>query len=122
MPDANISMERRVNPRIAIKIPVKYRLEEDKEVVKTIEEWRNTQKHAHTLDMSLSGMSIILDHYLAMGTILRFDVYLLDKVNVATIYAEVKWVNPNGTGVKFLMMKDKELEALKMFLEKSSAG
>ena len=120
MPEANISVERRVQPRISIKIPIKYRLEKNKAVLKTIEEWRGSEKHAYTLDLSLGGMSIVMDQKVAVGTILCFEVFFLDAVNVMTIYAEVKWTDAGGIGLHFLMMKDTELEALKAFLEKSS--
>lgn len=118
MPEANISVERRIQPRISVKIPIKYRLEEDKAVFKTIQEWRSTEKHAYTLDLSLGGMNIVMDQQVAIGTILSFEIFLLDTITSMTIYAEVKWTNARGTGLRFLMMKDAEMNALKSFLEK----
>ncbi len=120
MPEAKMSMERRENPRFAMKIPVKYCLEKDKEVIKVITEWRKEAKNAYTLDMSLGGMKIVVDQPLSMGDLLKFELYLLDKVNVVTIFAEVMWSGPDCAGIRFLMIKPEELDALKVFLEKSS--
>ena len=122
MPEANLSVERRRTPRLSVKIPVKYRLEEDGEVIQKIEEWRKKEQNAYTLDMSLGGMSVIVDQPLTVGKILRVDIYLLDQTNVATVYAEVKWANKEGAGVQFLMVKKEELEALRAFLEKASSS
>ncbi len=120
MPDAHLSIERRVHPRISIKVPVKYRPEEDREVLKTIEKWRNSEKNAYTLDLSVGGMNLVLDQTLRIGEILKFDLYLLDGVVMVTVYAEVKWSNPKGTGLRFLMIPEDEQAALKAFLEKSA--
>lgn len=120
MPDAHLSIERRVHPRISIKVPVKYRSEEDRNVLKTIEKWRSSEKNAYTLDLSVGGMNLVLDQTLRIGEILKFDLYLLDGVVMVTVYAEVKWSNPKGTGLRFLMMPEDEQSALKAFLEKSA--
>lgn len=120
MPEANLSIERRATPRISVKIPVKYRLEDGKEVLKTIDEWRKTERNAYTLDLSLGGMRIVVDQPLSVGDILQFELFILDKVNRAAVYAEVKWVNEMGAGLRFLMMPEEELEALKAFLDKSA--
>ncbi|HUO58744.1 MAG TPA: PilZ domain-containing protein [bacterium] len=121
MKDGKNKTERRAEPRIPIKIPVKYLQEDDKAVLKTIAEWRNTKKHGYTLDVSLGGMSVVVDQYLQVGTILNFDLFLLDSVSVATLYAEVRWVSQKSAGLRFLLMKEKELEALRAFLMKSKA-
>lgn len=120
MPEANMFIEKRGTPRISIKIPVKYRLEEDQVVRETIAEWQRKEKNAYTLDMSLGGMRIVVDQSLMAGEILRFDLFLLDKTNVVTIYAEVKWTDEKSAGLHFLMMKNEEMEYLKDFLEKSA--
>lgn len=122
MPKAKMSMERRLHPRINVKIPVKYRLEEDAQVIKTIAKWRSEEKNAYTLDMSLGGMSIVVDKPLSAGEFIKFEVYLLDKKNLVTIYAAVRWADKKSAGVRFLMMKNEDLDALKAFLEKSAAG
>ncbi len=122
MPDAKLSMERRTTPRVSIKVPVKYRLEKEKKVLRTIEEWRHSELNCFTLDMSLGGMSVVVDQPLSVGEVLCFELYLLDEKASVTIYAEVMWANNMGAGLRFLMMKDEEMRCLRAFLEKSSVA
>ena len=120
MPKAKMTMERRGTPRFTIKIPIKFRLEQNKKVLKKIEDWRQTEKNAYTLDMSMGGMRIAVDQPLTLGDVLQFDIYLLDKSNVVSVYANVVRSDKTSAGLKFLMMKDDEREALREFLGKIS--
>ena len=120
MEDAKMSIERRRAPRISIKIPVKYRFEEKKDLLETIKNWQKTEHHANTLEISLGGMSVELDQPLPKGEILQFDLYLLEKKKFVTTYAEVKWTDKTSAGLKFLMVKEDGLEALKAFLAKQN--
>lgn len=115
-----MTMERRGNPRFTIKIPIKFRLEQNKKVLKKIEDWRQTEKNAYTLDISGGGMRIAVDQPLTVGDVLQFDIYLLDKSNVVSVYANVIRADKISAGLKFLMMKDDEMETLKNFLGKIS--
>ena len=120
MPKAKLLIEKRGNTRFSIKIPIKYRLEQNKKVLKKIEDWRQSEKNAYTLDMSMGGMQIAVDQPLTVGDVLQFDIYLLDKSNVVRVYANVIRADKISAGLKFLMMKDDEREALKNFLGKIS--
>ena len=122
MPDANMFLERRTHPRVSIKIPVKYQVEDDKIVLKKIDEWRESEKNGFTLNLSLGGMHLMVDQPLAVGSILNFEVFLLDKLHVVSIFAEVVWANKEGAGLHFLMMKPAEMDALKAFLDKASSS
>lgn len=122
MPEGKMSVERRANPRVSIKIPIKYRLEDNSSVLRGIEEWRQTEKNGYTLDMSTGGMHIAVDQPLKVGEIIKFDVYLLDPSNVVSIYAEVIRVSKEGAGLHFLMMKNNDMETLKAFLDKASSA
>ena len=114
MPKAKLTVERRANPRFSVKIPVKYRLEQDQEVLKKFADWR---QNAFTLDVSLGGMKISVDHPLMLGDVLEFDIYLLEKSDAVKVYAYVVRADPISAGLKFLMMKDGEREVLKNFLK-----
>lgn len=118
MPRAKISTERRSNPRFSIKVPVKYRLAGHGEML-SVDEWRKSEKNAVTLDLSLGGMQIVVEESLKMGSLLKFNIYLLDKKNVIEVYAKVAWANQTGTGLKFLMIKSEDAEHLKSFLNKT---
>ena len=119
MTDANMSMEKRAEPRLSIKIPVKYHLVEDKVEIKDIAEWRNSEKNAYTLDMSLGGMYIAVDHPLKLRQIIKFDVFLLDKKKILGVYAEVVRVDAERAGLHFLMMKNDDRDFLQSFLDKT---
>src|SRR5580658_11024701 len=119
MPDGKMSIEKRANPRLAVKIPVKYQLVNDHGVIQGIEEWRKTENNAFTLDLSMGGMFIAVDKELKVGNIIKFEVFLFDKKNFLGVYAEVVRSDASGAGLHFLMMKSAERELLQAFLEKS---
>ena len=85
-------------------------------------EWKKSEETTYTLNLSADGSHLAIDKPLAVGEILRFDLYLLDRITAATIYAEVKWADEKGVGLRFLMMPEDEKEALKAFLEKSATA
>ncbi len=120
MPKTKIVINRRVNPRVLIKVPVKFVPAEDKKVSKKIEDWRESKKCGFTLDLSTGGMQLAADHHLTVGSVLEFNIYILDKVKVVTVYAKVVWTNKNSTGLHFLLIKPAEMDALTSFLQKAS--
>jgi c-di-GMP-binding flagellar brake protein YcgR len=120
MPKIKVTHHRRDNPRVSIKIPVKFFPSEDKKVLKKIEGWRESKKDGVTLDLSPGGMRLVVDHPLALGSVLEFNIYILDKVSVVTVYARVVWVNKNSVGLHFLLIKPAEMDALTSFLKKAS--
>lgn len=120
MPKTKMPMNRRDNPRVSIKVPVKYVPADDKKVLKKIEDWRESRKHGFTLDLSAEGMQLAAAHPLAVGSVLEFNIYILDKVNVVTVYAQVMWTHKNSAGLHFLLMKPAEKDALTSFLQKAS--
>ncbi len=122
MREANLSMERRTSPRVSIKTPVKYRLEEDQKIFRTIEEWRNSGQNATALDLSLEGMCIVVDKPIRVGEVLCLEIHCLSEDKTLTVYASVRWANCKGAGLRFLMMKDDEVDCLKSLLERSSVA
>jgi len=120
MPKTKIADNRRDNPRVPIKVPVKFVPAEDKKVLKKIEDWRESRKYGVTLDLSTDGMQLAANHHLTVGSVLEFNIYILDKVNVVTVYARVVWANKNSAGLHFLLMKPAEKDALTSFLQKAS--
>jgi hypothetical protein len=122
MPEGKIMVEKRGNPRLFIKIPVLYRLEEDERVLKKIDHWRNSKKNGYTLNISLGGMLIAVDEPLKVGNVIKFEIFLFDKTNKVEVYANVMRVDEKGAGLQFLMMKNEEREFLKAFLDKNSPG
>jgi hypothetical protein len=121
MPDANIFMERRVHPRISVKIPVKYRFVEDRKEIENVLEQRKKDRNAHVLDISLGGMHILADQPLTAGSILNFEIDLPGRPEALSAFAEVVWANEAGGGLHFLSMNNEDLEFLKVYLKKASS-
>ncbi len=119
MPAENKVLEKRTTPRAPIKIPVKYRLVESEGEFGTLEVGRKAESYTHTLDVSLEGMYIPVDQPLAVGNVIKSDIFLLDKEPCVTIYAEVAWIDDEGAGIHFLLMVNEERESLEAFLEKT---
>jgi hypothetical protein len=120
MPDANMFMEKRIHPRVSVKIPVKFRVIEDQKELETVFERKKKEQTTRTMDMSLGGLYIVADQILNVGSILRLDVSLPEKSSLISAFAEVVWANETGGGLHFLAMKEDDVEFLKNYLTKHS--
>lgn len=120
MPEANMFVEKRVHPRVSVKIPVKYRVIEDQKELETVFERRKKEQTTRTMDMSLGGLYIVADSVLNIGSILRLDISLPEKTSIISAFAEVVWANETGAGLHFLAMKEDDVENLKHYLGKNS--
>lgn len=121
MHSANLFMEKRVHPRVSVRIPVQYRLIEEQSEIDNIKSWRQTQQRGQTIDVSLGGMAIAVDKPIGVGSLLRGDIILKGLPNPLNVYAEVVWANETGAGLSFIMVKEKDIEILKDFLEKAAS-
>jgi c-di-GMP-binding flagellar brake protein YcgR len=120
MPEANLFIERRVHPRISLRIPIQYRVIEDQNEIKTVQD-RNVNeqnKHSHTMDVSLGGLYLVADHVLPVGSLLRLEITFPKNSRIISAYAEVVWSNNTGGGLHFQAMKEEDEEALKTYLSK----
>jgi|SRR5581483_11177458 len=120
MPDANMFVEKRVHPRISVKIPVKFRVIEDQKEIETVFERRKKEQTTKTMDVSLGGLYIVADQLLNLGSILRLDISVPQKESLISAFAEVVWANDTGGGLHFLAMKEEDVEFLKNYLNKVS--
>ncbi len=121
MPDANMFVEKRVHPRVSVKIPVKFRVIEDQKELETVFERRKKEQTTRTMDMSLGGLYIVADAILNIGSILRLDISLPERTSLISAFAEVVWSNETGAGLHFLAMKEDDVENLKNYLSKASS-
>ncbi len=122
MPEANMFMEKRIHPRVSVKIPVKYRVIEDQKELETVFERKKKEQTTRTMDVSLGGLYIVADQILNVGSILRLDISLPEKSTLISAFAEVVWANETGGGLHFLAMKEDDVEFLKNYLIKNSDG
>lgn len=122
MPEANMFVERRVHPRVSVKIPIKYRVIEDQGELATVFERKKKEQTTRTMDVSLGGLYLVADQFLNIGSILRLDISLPEKTSLISAFAEVVWSNETGGGLHFLAMKEEDVESLKSYLSKASNG
>lgn len=122
MPEANMFVEKRVHPRVSVKIPVKYRVIEDQKEIETVFERKKREQTTRTMDVSLGGLYIVADQLLNIGSILRLDISLPERASLISAFAEVVWANETGGGLHFLAMKEDDAESLKGYLVNVSNG
>lgn len=122
MPEANMFVEKRVHPRISVKIPIKYRLIEDQKELETVFERKKKEQTTRTMDVSLGGLYIVAEQLLNIGSILRLDISLPGSASLISAFAEVVWSNETGGGLHFLAMKEDDVESLKNYLSQVSNG
>ena len=120
MPEANMYVEKRIHPRVSVKIPVKFRVIEDQKEIETVFERRKKEQTTQTMDVSLGGLYIVADQLLNIGSILRLDISIPEKNGLVSAFAEVVWSNETGGGLHFLAMKEEDVEFLKGYLTKAS--
>jgi hypothetical protein len=112
MPQNASFLEKRTHSRIKVKIPVSYRLVEDK---KELEKARGPRALAK--DLSLNGMFIKTDKPMKMGDILRLDISAPDnKLKHFFAFAEVVRITGAGSGIKLLLMSEEDKSGLKEYL------
>ncbi len=122
MPDANMFLEKRVHPRISVKIPVKYRVIEDQKEIETVFERKKREQTSQTMDVSLGGLYLVADQVLNVGSILRLDISLPGHSVMISAFAEVVWSNETGGGLHFLAMKEEDVDSLKNYLSQTQPG
>jgi hypothetical protein len=114
-PTPNSFLEKREHSRVKVKIPVHYRLVEDKKELGKI---RGT--HALAKDLSLSGMFIKTDRTVKLWDIFSLDISVPGKkLKHFFAYAEVVRIAKAGAGIKLLLMPEEDKAALKEFLDNS---
>ena len=119
MPNASIVVNKRVHPRLSLKIPVNYRLIEDLEEIKTVRKGKKNGQASQTMDMSLDGLYLVADSIPKVGSVLWLDIKLPDQSSVIAAYAEVIWSNDSGGGLHFEVIQEENLEILRNYLSQA---
>jgi len=115
-------LEKRVHPRVSVKIPVKYRVIEDQKEIETVFERKKREQSSQTMDVSLGGLYLVADQVLNVGSILRLDITLPQNSHLISAFAEVVWSNETGGGLHFLAMKEEDVDSLKNYLSQTQTG
>lgn len=122
MAEGNLFADKRVHPRVSVKIPVKYRLADELKGIGSLEEWKKKEKTAQSRDVSLGGMYIVAEKNLEVGTVLHIDISLPTQPTPFSALAKVTWSNEAGAGLQFLTLKKPHFDSLKAYLDKISQG
>lgn len=122
MPDIKTFVEKRVHPRIPLRVPVKHRVIEGQNEIKTIFERKNNEKTGHTLNMSLGGLCLKADQSLNVGSMLRLEIILPEISRLIAAFGEVVWSNGTGGGLHFAAMREEDVDSLKRYLSQMSPG
>jgi c-di-GMP-binding flagellar brake protein YcgR len=114
MPESNQPPERRLHPRSALKIPVKYRVIEARD-------GNRNEKTSHAMDIAVGGLFLLSNHTLEKHSLIRIDITLPKMPQMISAYARVIWANHTGGGLQFEAMKSEDEEALKKYLSRIPA-
>jgi len=120
MPEAYLVKERRIYPRISVKVPISYSVVEGERNIQDALEERRKVKNGHTLDLSLGGLCVLSGEPLLEGWVLELEIAILPLDTSLRATAEVVWANETGGGVRFLKMKEEDMKTLKAYLDKAS--
>ena len=121
MAEAYLYLEKRDNPRMSVKLPVKFFFAEGEVDPNNAVQWRRQETTALVLDVSLSGMFMMVNQKLQTGNIIRVDVSLSPKPEPVAFYAEVIWSNEQGAGLRFVEMWPEDMAAMKAYMEKAAS-
>ena len=119
MPDGFLLNEKRVNPRITVKIPITFRVINDQKDIENFRGLDKKEKNSHTLDISLGGMFILAGQTLKEGNILSLVILIPGAKKKLKAFAEVVWANEMGGGVRFLAMKEDDMKTFKAYLDRA---
>ncbi len=119
MPDAFLLNEKRTQPRITVKIPITFKVITSHGKIESILDRENKEYVSRTADISLGGMFILAGLRLTKGNILSLELLLPGPEKKLKAFAEVLWTNEMGGGVRFLAMKEDDMNAFKEYLEKA---
>jgi hypothetical protein len=118
MTEGNIFMEKRAHSRFLVRIPVTYRLLDEKHKNKAVEKIGEESGQAHSMDSSLGGMYIVSEKALKSGDHLKLTINLPEPGAHLTLLTDVVWADGKGAGLRFLAMKEEEVKILETFLKK----
>ena len=120
MPEVDLFTEKRIHPRIPIKLPVKYRAIEEQDVLTTARDRKSKDQNSYTVNVSLGGLYLVTDHIPDLESFLRLEISIPEIHRMITAFTEVVWSNFTGAGLHFEAIKEEDLEVLYNFLLQKS--
>lgn len=118
MEDGKIFVEKRTDARYGVQLPVKFGRVEDKKELQFVLEHYQKEEEAVAQDISLGGLKISMEQPMREGEILVFEIPLPDISESLSACAEVVWVDGTTIGLRFRLIDELDLIALKVYLKK----
>ena len=118
MTNQNLFSEKRAHERVHVKLLVRYRVLEEKEPARNIGELSLGENQSQTLDTSLGGLCVAQNGHLNAGNLLNLKLLLPTRNETITAFVDVVWATSSMAGLKFLAVKEKDLELLSEQLKK----
>ncbi len=118
MTEGTIFLDKRAHSRFLVKIPVTFKVLDEKHKDQAIREIGDESRDAHSLDTSLGGMYIVSDKALKPNHHLSLKIAMPPPDDSLTILADVVWADAKGAGLRFLAMKEEEVRLLEAFLKR----
>lgn len=112
MTDQKKFEEKRAHERVPLKLPVRYRVLDEKDPPRNPAELAKSENQSQTLDTSLGGLCVAQDGRLSAGHILNLKLLLPGRNEMITAFADVVWATQSLAGLKFLAVREKDLELL----------
>ncbi len=117
MAEGNIFLDKRAHSRILVKLPISFNVLNEKSKVAGEKELGNTQRDAESWDTSLGGMYLISKESLKPGDHLSLKIPIPKKGSSLKVLADVVWADHSGAGLRFVAMKEADVQTLEGLLK-----
>ena len=104
--------EKRAHERVSLKLPLRYRILDDTVPARHVKEIIQSESPSQTMDTSLGGLCVTQDGRLKPGQLVNLKLILTDMHETITAFADVVWANESAAGLKFLAVKQRDLDLL----------
>ncbi len=125
MERASLSFDKRKHPRIAVEIPVKYKIINQTEAALALLEQKKAVQTGNSQNVSVEGLFLVGGHRLAQGDILKIEVPLPDEGAPVRAFAEVIWSRDeglppgrHGAGIFFMALRDEDAVKMRKFVDR----
>jgi len=120
MAEGKIFLDQRAHSRMLVKLPVTFNILAEKSKGADSREYRENQRNAESWDTSLGGMYLVSGQDLKPGDHLSLKFSLPQSSGPLKVLADVVWADGTGAGLRFVAMKDADIQTLEAFLNKLS--
>ncbi len=117
MAEGNVFLDKRAHSRVLVKLPVTFKVLDEKLNDKARHSMGEPQRDAESWDTSLGGMYIISKEPLKSKDHLSLKISLPKSENPLIVLADVVWADKSGAGLRFVAMKEEDVQLLEAYLK-----